>query len=121
MPVQPSPSSTKYPWGHHPNSLKNLIPFKPGQNGNPHPNYPLKERLQDALRRPLKKPDDNAPSGEHVVYTTITGALAGLAHASNQVWDRCEGKVTQPIAGADGKLLVIKVVYEERRRLENDS
>ena len=79
--------------GKHPNSRANLIPFKPGQNGNPHPGYPLKERLQDLLRKPLKEPDKKAPAGEHVAYATLKGAIEREPTPFKEVWDRTEGKV----------------------------
>ena len=73
-------------------SLKNLIPYKPGENGHGRV-YPLKERLYHALDKPLKEPKADAPVGEHLVYKTLKGALDLVPAPFHETWDRVEGKV----------------------------
>ena len=75
----PLVAQKKYSRGHHPNSIKtgtaNLIPYKPGQNGHKQ-TYSLANRLKHALDKPLKEPAPDAPSGEHIVFATLKGAIA---------------------------------------------
>ena len=81
----------------NPNSLKNLKPFPPGTNGNPHPGYSLALRLKDAMRKPLVEPAPDATAGELIVYATLKGALEcepSSAHL-REVWDRVDGKVIE--------------------------
>ena len=100
----------QYGRGEHPNSRKNLKPFLPGQNGNPHPGYPLKERLQDALRRKLQEPSADAPAGEHIVYATLIGAQLREPTPLREVWDRTEGKTPLAITGPGGGPIEIKTI-----------
>ena len=76
----------------NPNSLANLIPYKKGQNGHGRV-YPLKERLRHALDHPLKVPKPDAPTGEHIVYATLKGAIDLIPVAFRETWDRTEGKL----------------------------
>ena len=107
--------------GKHPNSRKNLIPFHPGHQHNPHPGYPLKEKLQDMLRKPLKEPKDDAPAGDQLVYSTLKGAIDLVPVAFNQTWDRVEGKVPgdQPVANQDNRVVNIYVTSNKVKELMN--
>ncbi len=115
MVASDSPSSRKYKRGENPKSLANLIPhqFPPGTNGNPHPGYPLAERLQDSLRKPLQKPAPDAPAGEHIVYSTLVGAKLREPTPFKEVWDRTEGKVidTHEIKGVI-PITVVEIVKD---------
>jgi len=109
----------KYPRGQHPNSRANLKPpYKPGENGHGRV-YPLKERLRHALDHPLKKPKDDAPAGEHIVYATLKGALncePTFAHL-REVWDRVEGKLQDQTVAIDNRQIHIHVDSPEGRGL----
>ncbi len=95
----------------NPKSLKNLKPFKPGENGtSPGKGYSLTSALKFALEHPLEEPKPDAPVRDHIVYRTLKGAMDGDATQFRELWDRAEGKV--PL---EGKLLgevTIKVVEE---------
>ena len=82
--------------GRNPNSLKNLIPYKPGQNGHGRV-YSLANRLKHALDKPLTEPKEDAPVGERIVYKTLTGAIDLVPVAFREVWDRTEGPVGKGI------------------------
>lgn len=88
----------------NPNSLANLIPYKPGTNGHGRV-YPLKLRLQHALDHPLVAPKDDAPAGDHIVYATLKGAKDLVPVAFRETWDRVEGKVLgdQPQGNPDNR------------------
>ena len=84
------PARKKY--NSSPAQLANLKPpYKPGENGHGRV-YPLKERLQHALDHPLKEPKPDAPTGEHIVYATLKGAIDLVPVAFHETWDRTEGK-----------------------------
>ena len=114
-------TSVVYKHGQHPNSRKNLKPFPPGVNGNPHPGHSLTLAIKDALRKPLKRPSEDAPVRDHIVYATLAGAIncePTSAHLK-EVWDRVEGKVPERHA-IIGNIL-IEVVYRDKRRLTEGS
>lgn len=105
----------------HPNSLANLKPYKPGQNGNPKPGNSLKAVLLNALLEPLKEPPPSAPARDHIVYATLKGAITcepTSAHLK-EVWDRVEGKVPgdQPPVTQDNRVLNIIVLNEDTKQL----
>ena len=85
----------------HPNSLANLKPYAPGTNGH-QGGYSLLARLKHTMEKPLVKPSDKAPVGEHIVYETLQGALAHEPTPFKEVWDRLEGKLTQDVALSGG-------------------
>jgi len=104
----------------HPNSLANLKPpYKPGENGH-QGGYSLKARLLHQLDKPLVKPKPDAPVGEHIVYATLRGALAcepTVKHLQ-EVWNRVEGKVEQPVVGAILGDIHIEVEFVNRKEIE---
>ena len=102
--------------------FRGLIPWKPGQSGNPsgRPRKPLTERL-------LKRLADNGESE----LADVVGAL--LTHAKNttepkvagasvkaiaEIFDRVEGKVPQAVTGEDGGPLsmALMVVHVGREK-----
>ncbi len=84
----------KYPHGKHPNSIKNLKPFKPGENGiSPGQGYSLTSALKHSLDKPLKEPLEDAPVRDHIVFATLQGALERETTPLNTVWDRADGKL----------------------------
>ena len=110
----------------HPNSLKNLEPYKypPGSNGNvsellTEPGYSLTSALKTALRHPVVKPSEDAPARDHIVYNTIVGANLREPAPFREVWDRTEGKV--PIEGNLTGTLEILVRYDGNRNTPSNS
>lgn len=90
-----SRGQVKYPPGKHPNCLKNLKPFQPGNRAastNP-AGSSLLQALKRSLDKPLEKPADDAPVRDHIVYATLKGALDCVPVAFRETWDRTEGKV----------------------------
>ena len=83
----------KYKRGEHPNSKKNLKPFPKGHCGNPRVGYSLTMALKDSLNKPLKKPSKDASVREHIIYSTLEGALEREPTPFNTVWDRVEGRL----------------------------
>lgn len=101
-----------------PKSLANLNPpYQPGTNGHGRV-YPLKERLQHALDKPLTKPKDDAPAGDYVVYATLKGAIDLVPIAVRETWDRVEGKVLEKHAIVGD--ILIEVVYGNRYSSSNE-
>jgi len=93
----------KYTRGHHPNSLKNLEKcvrsksWKPGESGNPK-GLSLKRHVSDALRGPLKNIDPKkAKAIELLALSIVRDAIKGSKEDRKEIWERLEGKVTQPI------------------------
>ena len=122
MTTESSLSQVKYPPGRHPNCLKNLKPFKSGENGNPHRPYPLKQQLEDALRRPLASPHQKAAAGKHLVYSTLQGALLREPTPFREVWDRIEGKLQDtPPVSVDNRQVNIYVTSEKSKELTENA
>ena len=94
----------------HPNSLANLIPYPKGVNGH-QGGYSLAERLKHSLDKPLTKPKEDAPAGDHVVYSTLQGAIGLVPVALRETWDRTEGKV--PDKHAFIGEITIRIVEDE--------
>jgi hypothetical protein len=85
--------------GEHPNSLANLVPFKPGQSGNPG-GRPKGESLITLLRRVLDgdtlggvKTEDGRTVAEHLADWIVVHAMKGNAAYAGLVLDRVCGKV----------------------------
>ena len=90
-----SPKQAKTKHRMHPNSLKNLTPFKPGENGDkPGQGYSLRAELKHALKLRRKE----------LVDSTIEGAIKREPTPFKEVWDRVDGKVpgdTPPVANVN--------------------
>jgi len=92
-----------------PASLANLIPYKPGQNGNPKPGNSLKASLMNAMLVPLKEPSSDAPARDHIVYATLKGAIncePSSAHL-REVWDRVEGPLANKVIPPDVNVVFV--------------
>ena len=85
----------KYARGMNPNSRKNLNPGFHGQ-GNGQNGYSLTSRLKNSLTKPLVKPADDAPAGDHLVYATLKAAIETKAVPFMETWNRAEGKLKEP-------------------------
>lgn len=72
--------------------------FKPGNPGGP--GAPKGGNLTAILRRFMEEVDPKTKTtyGERVVKALVKGAIKGRPAATNQLWDRVEGKVTQPVS-----------------------
>lgn len=105
----------------NPNSLANLIPYKPGQNGNPKPGNSLKASLLNALWKPLVKPDDDAPARDHIVYATLKGAIdcEPTSVHLKEVWDRVEGKVKDDTPVSPGSQVLNIIVVGGNQNLND--
>ena len=93
-----SVSTPKYGWGQHPNSRKNLKIGGIEGNGNLAGSN-LVSLLKYSLNKPLVTPKQDALARELLVHSTIEGAILREPTPFREVWDRVEGKVTQPISG----------------------
>ncbi|KKL84840.1 hypothetical protein LCGC14_1960710 [marine sediment metagenome] len=117
QPFRPEKVRTKTGRLMSPSSLANLKPYKPGENGHGRV-YPLKERLQHALDKPLVVPELDAPAGDHIVYKTIKGAIDLVPVAFKETWDRTEGKMAGGgEAGGTVNIITEKVVIDARSKL----
>ena len=98
--------------GSNLNSRKNLKKFKPGQSGNPKGRPSNARYVSEALRELLAE----GKTGKEAMVDALARNLAKRALRSsydlNILLDRTEGKVTQPIVGAGGGPLVLRVVYD---------
>lgn len=80
----------------HPNSLKNLIPFEPGESGNPD-GRPPGVSLTATVRRILEeRPNgtDEKTYLEHISKRAVLNAMAGKEKTLEMIWERVDGKVT---------------------------
>jgi len=91
----------------HPNSLKNLKPFEPGQSGNPN-GRPKGTGLSDRLREIIDKNDGEI--ADALVKAAVKAALKGDFRFWQEIINRVEGKVADQITGADGGPVQINLV-----------
>ncbi len=105
-----------YKRGMHPNSLKNLEKcrahqksWKPGQSGNP-AGLSLKRHVSDILREPLRNVDaKQAKAIELLALAIVRDAIEGSKEDRREIWERLEGKVTQPVGGEAGGPVKIQI------------
>ena len=99
-------------------SNANLIPFKPGQSGNPTgrvAGQSITAKLRAILDKQYSK--DGKTVADHIVDTIVKEILAGnIKYGFNtpllkELLDRVEGKVTQPVA-TEGEI-TLRVKYDE--------
>lgn len=95
---------SQYARGKHPNSLKNLkkTGWQPGQSGNPAGRPKRIKYLSEALREQLADPK----VADELARELIKRAKKGDT-ALNMIWERTEGKVTQPIGGDPNMPIII--------------
>lgn len=79
---------------HHPGS-ENLIPWKPGQSGNPS-GRPKKKPITEAYEALLNDPQA-AKEIALAMFDVIKARGKGTAQAAKELADRVEGKVTDTI------------------------
>ena len=91
--------------------------WKPGQSGNPG-GRPKRKPLTDAYAALLDKPipsdmarqlklDESTTYAQVIAMSLVREAVKGKVNAAAEVADRVEGKITQPISGADGGAIQI--------------
>lgn len=100
--------------------------FQPGESGNPNGRPKkadcltllLKEEIEKLC--PFKKEEQKEKYGkqltwkEMIVISTLSLAVKGVPIAFKEVWDRVDGKVTQPI-GEDAKQpITIEIVPADK-------
>ena len=104
----------------------NLRSWKKGQSGNPAGRKPIKECLTSLLRIEIEKISPEDADGrtwkELIVISTMRLALQGNATAMKEVWDRIDGKITQPLGvdGADGMEVTFKIHQGDRNPIDED-
>ena len=103
--------------GMHPNSRKNLS--KPGHTNNPNGRVAsilsitslVKEEL---VRIPTMEEDGFDGKGKSnawwIARNAVRDARKGDRTARQEVWERLEGKVTQPIGTPEGRPLEVTVI-----------
>lgn len=112
------PLKTKAPHGKHPNTLKNLEKGRArlvemrrnGELTNPD-GYSLASALKHSLNKPIQKPTKDAPTRDHIVYSTIEGAILREPTPFKELWDRIEGKVPEKHAIVGD--IVIRIVDDD--------
>jgi len=95
--------------------------WKKGVSGNPRGRPKKRDSLTSLLKEEIKKvcPADRQKRTyeELMVLATLQLAMKGNAVALKEVWERLDGKVLQTeklqFGGADGRLIKIKVVYDD--------
>lgn len=94
---------------------ENLRHWKKGQSGNPNGRPKKADCLTSLLREEIDKVAPEDAEGrtwkELLVIGTMRFALAGNATALKEIWERMDGKVTQPLGvdGADGMEVTFKI------------
>ncbi len=91
--------------------LKNLIPFKPGQSGNPSGRPKGGVSLVTQLKKRLEEHPEEV---ESIINTAIEGAKAGDAKLLSIVLDRVDGPVKQEIEHS-GALSIADILLSERK------
>ena len=90
----------KYPPGKHPNSAKNLKPFKKGTRSvstNPE-GYSITSRVKDLLKEKSSLIPPNADPNDlcyrdQIARQIVTKAAQGDTPMVKELWDRTDGKV----------------------------
>jgi len=92
-------------------------PFQKGQSGNPNGRPPNDTCLTALLRKEIEKICLSDKQGrtwkELIVMATMKLAMEGNAAALREVWERSDGKIQQPVTGAAGEPVEIRVVYAD--------
>ena len=102
---------SKYPPGKHPNSLETLEKgrriWQPGKSGNPQGRPPGIKYVSEALRDLL--------ASDKTLADKLARKLANRALKNSYdlslLFERTEGKVTQPIGGEGGKPIEVLIDY----------
>ena len=100
--------------GLHPNSLKNLENGRrPWHNekGRPKKDVSLTSLLKVEIEKIPPEEKQGKTWRQILVLAWLRGAMTNSTLLS-LLLERLEGKVVQPVAGEDGKPIVIKVVYD---------
>jgi len=97
--------------GLHPNSLKNLKP-NPGNNGRPKNEWSLTYLAREKLLGPCPYDPKGRTWRECLVERWLSQSLENVSYF-NQLMDRLEGKVTQPISGPDGGPIRYQITVED--------
>ena len=98
--------------GNHPNSRKAIKEhgFKPGQSGNPKGRPADIKYVSEALRDLL--------ASDKTLADKLAKKLASRAlknsYDLNLLFERTEGKVTQPIGGEDGGPIEVSIDYKQK-------
>jgi len=110
---------SKYAKGKHPNSLANIKEhgFKPGQSGNPKGRPPNIKYVSEALRELLAEDKSLA------YYLAKNLAKRALKNSGDLslLFERTEGKVTQPIGGDPNMPIVVEKIVAHVTEENNGS
>jgi hypothetical protein len=94
-------------------SVGEATQFKPGQSGNPG-GRPKMKPITDAYRAILasENPEEFQPKtgAERIAFEVYQQAKTGRLRHAKEITDRVEGRVTQPVAGAEDGELVVRIV-----------
>lgn len=93
--------------------VENLIPWKPGQSGNPS-GRPKKKPITEMYERILNDPENVAAIEKATISALRKGNMAMVLQL-REMADRTEGKVTQPIE-ADVTVNLADAIAEARKR-----
>jgi hypothetical protein len=79
------------------------MPFAPGESGNPAGRPKGSRPVTQQLIAALNENQGDATKLRRVVNALIGRACEGDVQAIKEILDRVDGKVPQPLAGADGE------------------
>jgi hypothetical protein len=116
-PAQSSGQTKKDRRGTNPNSLANLKRgrhWKPGESGNPG-GMSLKQAVMRVLEQPFDKPTGQEKALHLLALSIVRDALKGSKEDRKEIWDRLDGKVTQPISGDDGGPMQVRIVVTSEK------
>jgi len=101
-------------------NISGLKPFKKGQSGNPN-GRPRKEacittvlqsRMGVVPQIDIGGKVNTKTWAELIADSLLVNAYKGNAAAMHELMDRIEGKVAQPVTGADGERLAFNLVVQ---------
>jgi hypothetical protein len=97
------------------------MPFQKGQSGNPAGRPRNEQTITTVLRRLLLEKEDGKARAEHVAISLIRLARAGDVNAIKLVFERIDGKVTEPVdVTTDGHAFSFSIQRAEQDASDSD-
>lgn len=93
---------------------EHLIPWKPGQSGNPS-GRPKTKPFKEAIRRAVEAAGTDTEKLDRLATALYAKALEGDVSAIREIGDRLDGKVAQAIIGGDEEDPAVQHIHRIER------